>query len=97
MSAYQVKAYGASDSIFNGLKPMQIERRAPQADEVHIEAETQQVLEFCAAHGIAPEIELIDMQDINQAFDKMNDEDVRFRYIIDMASLREVSLLGGHV
>ncbi|MFD2718044.1 NAD(P)-dependent alcohol dehydrogenase [Hymenobacter monticola] len=52
-------------------------------------AETQEVLEFCAQHNILPEVEMIDMQDINKAFDKMMDEEVRFRYVIDMASLKE--------
>jgi uncharacterized zinc-type alcohol dehydrogenase-like protein len=52
-------------------------------------AETQEVLEFCAQHNILPEVEMIDMQDINKAFDKMMDKEVRFRYVIDMASLKE--------
>jgi uncharacterized zinc-type alcohol dehydrogenase-like protein len=52
-------------------------------------AETQEVLDFCAEHNILPEVEMIEMQDINKAFDKMMDEEVRFRYVIDMASLKE--------
>ncbi|MBF9223158.1 NAD(P)-dependent alcohol dehydrogenase [Hymenobacter ruricola] len=52
-------------------------------------AETQEVLDFCAEHNILPEVEMIPMQDINKAFDKMMDEEVRFRYVIDMASLKE--------
>lgn len=51
-------------------------------------AETQEVLDFCAEHDILPEIELIDIQDINKAYQGMLDEDVRFRYVIDMASLK---------
>ncbi|WP_426493389.1 NAD(P)-dependent alcohol dehydrogenase [Hymenobacter sp. 102] len=51
--------------------------------------ETQEVLDFCAEHHILPEVELIRMQDINKAFDKLKDEQVRFRYVIDMASLKE--------
>jgi uncharacterized zinc-type alcohol dehydrogenase-like protein len=51
-------------------------------------AETQEVLDFCAEHNIAPEVQVINMQDINEAFDKMLDNDVRFRYVIDMATLR---------
>lgn len=53
-------------------------------------AETQEVLDFCAEHGIAPEVEVIKIQDINDAFKKVNDGEVRFRYVIDMASLAEV-------
>ncbi|WP_277881565.1 NAD(P)-dependent alcohol dehydrogenase [Hymenobacter cyanobacteriorum] len=52
-------------------------------------AETQEVLDFCAEHHIAPQVEVIPMQDINNAFDRMMDEEVRFRYVIDMASLKE--------
>ncbi|MBC6696918.1 NAD(P)-dependent alcohol dehydrogenase [Hymenobacter sp. BT190] len=52
-------------------------------------AETQEVLDFCAQHQILPEVEMIRMQDINKAYDKMKDEEVRFRYVIDMASLKE--------
>jgi uncharacterized zinc-type alcohol dehydrogenase-like protein len=46
--------------------------------------ETQEVLDFCAAHGIAPEVEMIPVEDINDAFDKIKNEEVRFRYVIDM-------------
>jgi uncharacterized zinc-type alcohol dehydrogenase-like protein len=52
-------------------------------------AETQEVLDFCAEHHILPEVEMIKMQEINDAFDKMMDEEVRFRYVIDMASLKD--------
>jgi len=51
-------------------------------------AETQEVLDFCAEHNILPETQLIAIQDINKAFDGMMDEEVRFRYVIDMASLK---------
>lgn len=50
--------------------------------------ETQEVLDFCAEHGIAPDVEMIDIQDINSAYKRMKNEDVRFRYVIDMASLK---------
>ncbi|UKT65715.1 NAD(P)-dependent alcohol dehydrogenase [Pedobacter mucosus] len=50
--------------------------------------ETQEVLDFCAEHHIAPEIQMINIEDINEAFNKVKDEEVRFRYVIDMASLK---------
>jgi len=50
-------------------------------------ADTQEVLDFCAAHGIGPDIQVIQIQDINDAYDKVEAGDVRFRYVIDMASL----------
>jgi uncharacterized zinc-type alcohol dehydrogenase-like protein len=51
-------------------------------------ADTQEVLDFCAEHQIIPEIKIINIQDINEAFQKLKDEDVRFRYVIDMQSLK---------
>ena len=50
--------------------------------------ETQEVLDFCARHNILPDVELIDIKDINEAFEKIKDEEVRFRYVIDMATLK---------
>jgi uncharacterized zinc-type alcohol dehydrogenase-like protein len=50
-------------------------------------AETQEMLDFCAEHGIASDIELIAMQDINEAYERMLKGDVKYRFVIDMASL----------
>ncbi len=50
-------------------------------------ADTQEVLDFCAQHGIGPDIELIKIEDVNDAYDRVEKGDVRFRYVIDMASL----------
>lgn len=52
-------------------------------------AETQEVLDFCAAHQIGPDIQIIPIQQINDAYKKVIDGDVRFRYVIDMATLKE--------
>ena len=51
-------------------------------------AETQEMLDFCARHGIVSDIELIPIQRINEAWDRMIKQDVRYRFVIDMASLR---------
>lgn len=50
--------------------------------------ETQEMLEFCAEHNILPEIEMINMQDINDAYERMLKGDVKYRFVIDMASLQ---------
>ncbi len=50
-------------------------------------ADTQEILEFCAKHQIGPDIELIRIDQINEAFAKVENGDVRFRYVIDMASI----------
>ena len=51
-------------------------------------AETQEMLDFCAKHNIVAEIELIKMQDIEQAYARMLKSDVKYRFSIDMASLK---------
>lgn len=51
-------------------------------------AETQEMLDFCAKHGIVSDIELIPMQKINEAWERLLKQDVRYRFVIDMASLK---------
>jgi uncharacterized zinc-type alcohol dehydrogenase-like protein len=50
--------------------------------------ETQQMLDFCAARNITSEVETIPMQDIERAFERLQRADVRYRFVVDMASLR---------
>ena len=50
--------------------------------------DTQEVLDFCAEHRIGPEVELIGIEDVNEAYRKVENSEVRFRYVIDMASLK---------
>ena len=49
--------------------------------------ETQEMLVFCAEKGVLPEVEMIRMDQINDAFDRMEKSDVRYRFVIDMSSL----------
>src|SRR5271166_3018228 len=49
--------------------------------------ETQEMLDFCGEHGITADIELIRMQQINDAFERLLKSDVKYRFVIDMASL----------
>jgi len=51
-------------------------------------AETQEMLDFCGKHGIVCDIELIRMQQINEAYERMLRSDVKYRFVIDMASLK---------
>ncbi|TAD83120.1 MAG: NAD(P)-dependent alcohol dehydrogenase [Sphingomonadales bacterium] len=51
-------------------------------------AETQEMLDFCAEKGILPDIEVIAMQDIAAAYDRMEASDIKYRFVIDMESLR---------
>jgi uncharacterized zinc-type alcohol dehydrogenase-like protein len=50
--------------------------------------ETQEMLDFCATHGIVSDIELIPIQQIGEAYERTLRSDVRYRFVIDMASLR---------
>ena len=49
--------------------------------------ETQEMLDFCAAHGVASDIELIRADQVNAAYERMIQGDVRYRFVIDCASL----------
>jgi uncharacterized zinc-type alcohol dehydrogenase-like protein len=50
--------------------------------------ETREMLEFCAQHGITADVQLISVDEINEAFDNVVDKKVRYRYVIDMATLK---------
>ncbi|WP_431998948.1 NAD(P)-dependent alcohol dehydrogenase [Streptomyces fungicidicus] len=50
-------------------------------------AETQEMLDFCAEHGIGAEIELIDAAGINEAYERVLNSDVRYRFVIDTATI----------
>ena len=50
-------------------------------------AETQEMLEFCAEHNVLPDVEMISIDQINEAYDRLDRSDVRYRFVIDMASL----------
>ena len=50
-------------------------------------AETQEMLDFCAEHNIMSDVEVINMQDINAAYERMLKGDVKYRFVIDLASL----------
>lgn len=50
--------------------------------------ETQEMLDFCAAHGVASDVEVIPVQAVNEAYERVMKGDVRYRFVIDLASLR---------
>jgi alcohol dehydrogenase (NADP+) len=51
--------------------------------------ETQEMLDYCAEHNIISEIELINMQQINEAYERMIQGDVHYRFVIDMSSIKD--------
>jgi uncharacterized zinc-type alcohol dehydrogenase-like protein len=50
--------------------------------------ETQEMIDFCAAHKIASDVEMVPIQSANEAYERLVKNDVRYRFVIDMASLK---------
>ncbi|WP_315053556.1 NAD(P)-dependent alcohol dehydrogenase [Chryseobacterium indoltheticum] len=73
------------DSLFT--PPMIMGRKSVAGSVIGGIAETQEMLDFCGEHNIVSEIEVIKMQDINEAYERMLKSDVRYRFVIDMQSL----------
>lgn len=78
---------GPLDPFLNTV-PLIMGRRSVAASLIGGIAETQEMLDFCGEHNIVSEIEIIKMQDINEAYERMIKSDVRYRFVIDMASLK---------
>ena len=74
-----------SPNVFNLI----FKRRAISGSLIGGIAETQEMLDFCAEHGIVSDIEMIAMQDINEAYERMLKGDVKYRFVIDIASLKK--------
>lgn len=77
---------GPLDPILN-TAPMVVGRKSVAGSLIGGIAETQDMLNFCGEHNIVSEIEVIKMQDINEAYERMLKSDVRYRFVIDMGSL----------
>lgn len=69
--------------------PLVMGRKAVAGSVIGGIAETQEMLDFCGKNGITADIELINMQDIDKAFKRMLKSDVKYRFVIDMASLKD--------
>lgn len=65
------------------------QRRVLAGSEIGGIAETQEMLEFCAEHGLGAQIEVIGGEDINAAYDRVVASDVRYRFVIDTATFAE--------
>ncbi len=91
---------GSTLCVIGALEPMNsvnnqqvaFHRRSVAGSLIGSLADTKEVLEFCATHAIGPAIELIRIQDINAAYDRVARGEVRFRYVIDMSSLAEIEI-----
>jgi uncharacterized zinc-type alcohol dehydrogenase-like protein len=67
--------------------PMIMQRRSIAGSMIGGIAETQEMLDFCGQHGITADIELIAIQDINTAYERMVKSDVKYRFVIDISTL----------
>ena len=82
-----VSYLGGLEPILNTV-PMIMGRKSVAGSLIGGIAETQEMLYFCGKHNIVSEIEIIKMQDINEAYERMIKSDVKYRFVIDMASLK---------
>ena len=69
--------------------PMVMSRKSVGGSLIGGIAETQEMLDFCGQHGITSDVEMVRIEDINAAYERMLKSDVKYRFVIDMASLRE--------
>jgi alcohol dehydrogenase (NADP+) len=80
---------GASPTPFQlAVSSLLFRRRSMAGSIIGGIRETQEMLDFCGEHNITADIELIKIQQINEAFDRLARSDVKYRFVIDMASLK---------
>ena len=78
---------GPLDPFLN-TTPMVLRRKSVAGSLIGGIRETQEMLDFCGRHGITSDVEVIRMQDINAAYERMLRSDVKYRFVIDMATLK---------
>jgi uncharacterized zinc-type alcohol dehydrogenase-like protein len=77
---------GGLEPALNSM-PLIMGRKAVAGSLIGGIAETQEMLDFCGEHGITADVEMIKMQEINEAYERMLKSDVKYRFVIDMATL----------
>ena len=98
LDAYMVLLKREGAQVLVGAPPMPhpspaafnliFKRRALAGSLIGGIKETQEMLDFCAKHNIVSDIEMIAMQDIDKAYERMLKNDVKYRFVVDMASLK---------
>ncbi len=78
---------GGLEPLLN-TAPLVMGRKSVAGSVIGGIAETQEMLDFCGQHGITSDIEVIKIQDINEAYERMLKSEVKYRFVIDMASLK---------
>ncbi|OGQ96887.1 MAG: hydroxyacid dehydrogenase [Deltaproteobacteria bacterium RIFOXYD12_FULL_57_12] len=79
---------GIPDPIPLAAAPLVMQRRHLAGSLIGGIRETQEMLDFCAAHGVLSDVEVISIQQVNEAYERVVKSDVRYRFVIDMASLK---------
>ncbi|MDQ7977714.1 NAD(P)-dependent alcohol dehydrogenase [Paraburkholderia sp. SARCC-3016] len=79
--------FGPLEPALNS-SPMLSKRKSVAGSFIGGIAQTQEMLDFCGKHGITCEIEMIDIEQVNEAFDRMLRSDVKYRFVIDLGSLK---------
>ena len=74
--------------------PLITQRRTVAGSMIGGIKETQEMLDFCSSYNIVSDVEVIRMKDINEAYERMLKGDVRYRVVIDMATLTGAQLIG---
>lgn len=69
--------------------PLIMARKAVAGSVIGGITETQEMLDFCGTHGITADVQVIPMQEINEAYERMLRSEVKYRFVIDMASLKD--------
>jgi uncharacterized zinc-type alcohol dehydrogenase-like protein len=64
-------------------------RRSISGSPIGSLAETQEMLDFCGQHGITADVEVIPVGKVNEAYERLLRSDVRYRFVIDMAALKD--------
>lgn len=79
---------GIPDPIPLSAAPLVMQRRHLAGSLIGGIRETQEMLDFCAAHGVLSDVEVIPIDKVNEAYERVIQSDVRYRFVIDMASLK---------
>lgn len=79
---------GEFDKTAISTRPMIYKRRSVAGSLIGGIKETQEMLDFCGEKNIVSDIEVINIQDINEAYERMLKSDVKYRFVIDMKSLK---------
>jgi uncharacterized zinc-type alcohol dehydrogenase-like protein len=78
---------GPLDPMLNSV-PLIMGRRSVAGSLIGGIAETQEMLDFCGKHGVVSDVEMVAIKDINKAYERMLRSDVKYRFVIDIASLK---------